>query len=239
MTEPSHPKDAATIILLRRQSGGGFEAFMTRRPDQMKFLGGMYVFPGGTVRPEDYTEGVLKRCRGLTVQEAQKIIGPTLGREICLGHWVAAVRELFEEVGILLCVTETGEPLKMSDEDRRDRTAARRLALIQREIDFQSFLESEGLLCDLTKLVYFSHWQTPQEFSMRFNTRFYLAELPPDQEPLPYSQEVTHSVWLTPERSLQLCEQGKLPLIFPTFACLRRLADFDTLESLAAEYGRG
>ena len=238
MTEQSYPKNAATVILLRRQSGGGFESFMTRRPDQMKFLGGMYVFPGGTVRKEDCTEGVLKRCRGLTPQEAQNIVGPTLSPEICLGHWVAAVRELFEEVGILLCVTETGELLKMAEE-RRDRAAERRLALIKGEIDFQSFLESESLLCSLTQLAYFSHWQTLYEFGMRFNTRFYFAELPLDQEPLPNSQEVTHGLWLTPERSLQLCEQGKLPLIFPTFACLRRLADFDTLESLAAEYGWG
>jgi len=239
MTEISHPKSAATVILLRPHPSGGFETFMTRRPLQMKFLGGMYVFPGGTVRKEDCTEGILKRCRGLTAREAQRILGATLNPEACLGHWVAAIRELFEEVGILLCVTETGEPLNLTDKNGRSCAVQKRLPLIKGEINFQNFLESERLICDLTKLAHFSHWQTPQEFAMRFNTRFYLAQLPSDQEPLPKSEEVTHSLWVTPERSLQLSEQGLLPVIFPTFACLRTLADFDTLQSLGAEYGLG
>ena len=74
---------------------------------------------------------------------------------------------------------------------------------------------------------------------MRFNTRFYIVQLPRDQEPLRNSQEVSESLWITPECSLILCEQGQLPVIFPTFACLRTLADFDTLKSLAAAYGLG
>jgi 8-oxo-dGTP pyrophosphatase MutT (NUDIX family) len=239
MSQLVHPKNAATAILLRPDPSGGFEVFMTRRPEQMKFLGGMYVFPGGTVRKEDCTDGILKRCHGLTRREAQRILGATLSPQICLGHWVAAVRELFEEVGLLLCVTETGASVNMAEKNRRDRIAAKRLALIEGEIDFESLLKSEELLCDLSKLGHFSHWQTPQEFAMRFNTHFYLVQLPPDQEPLPKSQEVTHSLWVTPERSLQLCEQGLLPVIFPTYACLRTLANFSTLQNLGAEYGLG
>ena len=99
-----------------------------------------------------------------------------------------------------------------------------------------TLLESEGLSCAAARLSYFSHWRTPEEFSTRFDTRFYLAPLPPDQDPLPISEEVAHSIWLTPERALRLCEKGDLPVIFPTFSSLRALADFDSLDNLLEEY---
>lgn len=236
MIERARPRNAASVILVRPDSGGGFEVFMTRRPPEMKFLGGMYVFPGGTVQKPDCANRVLERCRGLSAKEAHKVLGATLKPELCLGHWVAGIRELFEEVGVLLCVTETGQLVDMSDERRIASLTAKRNALIEEQIDFAALLESEKLFCDLTKLAYFSHWQTPGEFALRFNTRFYIAQLPPDQTPLPCSEEVTHSLWVTPEKSLQLSERGSLPVIFPTFACLRTLAEFDSAESLCAEY---
>lgn len=234
MSEPSHPKNAASVILLRPEASGGFEVFLTRRPVQMKFLGGMYVFPGGAVRKEDCTHAILKRCRGLTAQEAHSILDARLSPELCLGHWVAAIRELFEEVGVLLCVTETGEVLDISTIQR---SVEKRLALIKGQIDFRSFLESERLFCDSTALAHFSHWQTPRELPVRFNTHFFLARIPENQKPLPASEEVTHTLWLTPERCLQLSEQARLAVIFPTFASLRTLADFSTLKNAGAEYG--
>ena len=107
-----------------------------------------------------------------------------------------------------------------------------------RELSFQDLLVSEKLFCDAGALTYFSHWITPEEFPTRFDTRFYLATLPVDQVPLPTSQEVTHSLWTTPEDALRLCQESELPVIFPTFASLRTLADFDSLQSLLTEYQR-
>jgi 8-oxo-dGTP pyrophosphatase MutT (NUDIX family) len=234
--ETYRPKNAATVLLLRPKGEEGFEVFMTRRPAGMNFLGGMYVFPGGSVRKEDCSEGILRRCHGLTRQEAQRILGMHLSPELSLGHWVAGIRELFEEIGILLCLTESGAPLVMNEQRRKERLAERREALVKGTIDFQSLLESEKILCDLACLRYFSHWLTPEEFPIRFDTRFFLASVPSDQSPLPTSEEVTHSLWITPERSLKLCQQGSLPVIFPTFASLRTLADFETLDSLFADY---
>lgn len=233
MTETRHPKNAATVILLRPESSGGFEVLMTRRPPGMQFLGGLYVFPGGSVRKEDYSEGLLRRCRGVSREEARKIVGSELTPELSLGHWVAGIRELFEEVGILLCTAEDGgSPTKRV----RERLAQRRMALIEGSMSFQGLLESERLFCDLARLVYFSHWLTPAEFPTRFDTRFYLALLPSDQSPLSSSQEVVRTLWVSPERALDLCQEGVLPMIFPTFTSLRTLADFDSLESLCVEY---
>ncbi len=236
MIQASAPKNAASVILVRRGINGGFEVFMTRRPAGMNFLGGMYVFPGGTVRKEDYSEAVLRRCFGLSRQAAQKCLGSRLTPEFSLGHWLAAIRELFEETGILLCVTDGGKPLNMNDAQRRERIGEAHRALTQGTIDFQTFLESEELYFDASQLAYFSHWLTPAEVSTRFDTRFFVAHLPADQSPLSTSLEVIHSLWITSERSLELYEQGSLPMIFPTLASLRMLAEYDSLEALLSEY---
>ena len=237
MTKAAPPRHAATVILVRPAPQNAFELFMTRRPAGMGFLGGMYVFPGGSVAREDWSEPSLARCHGLSRRKAQTILGGHLNPEICLGHWVAAVRELFEEVGILACVTEAGAPVEMKDEERGERLAEKRKALVEGSLPFHSLLESEGLLCDASRFGYFSHWLTAEIFPIRFDTRFYIASLPPDQTPLSTSEEVSHSLWLSPDRALKLFEGGELPMIFPTFASLRTLADFDSLESLAREYG--
>lgn len=162
-----------------------------------------------------------------------------LSPELSLGHWVAGIRELFEEVGVLLCVSEQGAPPDMRQERLGDRLAQKRKDLIQGSTDFLTLLKSERLLCDAGCLGYFSHWLTPEESPIRFDTRFYLAVLPPDQIPLLTSEEVTHSLWVTPERALKFCERETLPMIFPTYSALRTLADFDSLESLFEEYGTG
>jgi hypothetical protein len=112
-------------------------------------------------------------------------------------------------------------------------------ALLKNSLSFISLLESEELRCDLASLGYFSHWQTPSQVSQPFDTRFFVAALPPEQIPLESSYEVTHSLWLAPERAMQLHERGQLPMIFPTFVSLRTLADFETLESVLKEFHAG
>lgn len=228
MTSNQTPKNASTVILLRSEESGGLEVYLTRRPDKMDFLGGAYVFPGGSVRKEDYLEKTLKRCAGVTPQEARNIIGAHLKPEVALGHWIAGIRELFEEVGVLLAVTPDGRSAKFSAEKRQ--------RVVQKQISFGEMLESENLFCDGSGLRYFSHWLTPEEFAVRFDTRFFIAVLPPDQTPLEKSEEVAHALWITPERAMQLYDKGSLPMIFPTYASLRTLADFDSIESLLNEY---
>ncbi len=230
MTSAREPRNAATVILLRAGENGGVEVFLTRRPEGMDFLGGVYVFPGGTVTKEDCSERMLKRCNGISAIDARNILGAHLKPDLALGHWVAGIRELFEETGVLLCVTENGRPLELNE--------AKRQRVVREQISFREWLESEGLRCDASRLFYFSHWLTPEEFAMRFDTRFFIALLPPGQIPLERSEEVAHGLWITPERAMQLYARGTLPMIFPTYASLRTLADFDSVESLFAEYGK-
>jgi 8-oxo-dGTP pyrophosphatase MutT (NUDIX family) len=228
-------KEAATTILVRPDSSGAFEVLLTRRPAGMKFLGGFYVFPGGTIRKEDYGSTALSHCRGLTAERAQQLLGSTLSPEFCLGHWIACVRELFEEVGVLLCASQQDVGSVPNSSGFKDWLEAKHQALLQGGLSFQNFLQSENLLCDLSRIRYFSHWQTPSEFRSRFDTRFFLASLPEGQTPLAVSPEVTEISWVTPDQALKLYGQDKLPIIFPTFATLRTLADFDSFQILARE----
>lgn len=238
MTKPNKPTLAAAVILLRHAEQNDFEVFLIRRPEGMPFLGGKYCYPSGAVREEDFAAPMIDRCSGLTPTQARDILGAHLSPREALGVWVAAVRELFEEVGVLLAVEESGAPLHL-DGERVGRLAKQHQALLNQVLSFRDLLEAEKLLCDLSGLSYFSTWQTPAHISLRFNTRFFVAALPPGQARLATSRESAHGVWLTPDHAMQLIDRGELPLIFPTFAALRTLADFDTLESVLREYRVG
>jgi len=238
MSEPRKPKLAATVILLRPAEAQGFEVFLTRRPDGMPFLGGMYCYPGGTVSKEDCRPATIARTVGRTPKQARQIIGAAFTPEEAIGLWIAAVREVYEEVGVLLAAEKSGRKLSMTPE-RSARLAERHSELSNKSLNFTEVLERENLYCDLSSLSHFSAWQTPAQFTMRFDTRFFLAALPEGQTPLPTSYEVAHSIWLTPDRAMQLFSRNELPMIFPTFASLRTLADFDTLDSVLREFDLG
>lgn len=230
MSEPARPRQASTVILLRTAGGSGFEVFLTRRPQGMPFLGGMYCFPGGTVRKDDHSTPLLRRCRGVDPGQARRIFGAQVDLRSTWGFWVAAIRELFEETGILLAVNAAGRSIAGG------LLASSLRLLTTKSSDFGDLLEQHDIYCDLARLVYFSRWQTPSENPVRFDTRFFLAALPEDQIPLATSEEVIHSVWLTPDEALERCSRGELPMIFPTFASLRTLADFSDLKSVIAEF---
>lgn len=232
----ARPRYASTIILLRPDLNGSFEILLTRRPPEMRFLGGFYVFPGGTVHKDDYSGKMLERCRGLSQIEAQKILGNRHDPELAIGHWIAGVRELFEEVGVLLCETETGEAIDLRDKATRKRFEAQRQAIVREELGLGEFLKAERLWCDLSRLIYFFHRVTPEFYSMRFDTRFYLAPLPEHQTPLARSEEVTHSLWLKPAAALSNVHRHDFPLLPPTTTVLEELAEIRSWKELRGRY---
>ena len=227
---------ASTVALVRPAADGEFEILLTRRPQEMKFLGGFYVFPGGTVHESDHSPQVLKRCRGLTGKDARKILGSQHQEDIALGHWIAVFRELFEEVSVLLCTSKSGDDVNAGDEETKRTIESKRRAIINQELDFGSFLESEDLYCDLSRAVYFDHWITPEIYSMRFDTRFYLARLPFNQIPLRHSEEVTDSIWIKPAEALRRNNHYDFPLIPPTTTVLQNLARLGSWERLQGNY---
>lgn len=239
MTEVVNPIKASTIVVVRPDFNGGIEVLMTRRRPEMQFLGGFLVFPGGGVENEDCSEKMLSLCRGLTRADAQKILGADIGPEMCLGHWVAAVRELFEETGIHFFVDENGMAPDVSQRDVAERLSEKRRALSNGAFLLTRLLESEKLFCDLGRLTYLFHRITPEKYSVRFDTRFYLAALPDNQIPLLSSEEVSESLWLTPQNAVDESASGKFSMMPPTLITLRTLAEHGSWQNLCAAFRLG
>jgi 8-oxo-dGTP pyrophosphatase MutT (NUDIX family) len=234
--EPAAPKKASTVILVRPTDDGKFDVLMTRRPQWMDFLAGHYVFPGGMLEEEDWSSDMLQRCRGLLALEAQAILGGTLSPELSLGHWITAIRELYEETGVLLGVSESGKPMDVERDGLRQKLEERRSELVQGKTSLHALLRAAGLCCDASRLVYFMHRITPEESPMRFDTRFYIGCLPLNQDPLAQSEEVAESVWVMPGEAVKRSAQGKLPIIRPTRIVLEQLAAFDSWTTLSKTY---
>jgi 8-oxo-dGTP pyrophosphatase MutT (NUDIX family) len=228
------PLLASTVVLVRGVESGGFEVFMNRRPDNMETYAGVYVFPGGCVEKDDFSTEMLALTQGLEPAEAQAALESDLAAEACLGHWVAAARELFEEAGVHFFVSTRAQDVDEMDLGRR--LAAKREALQQGELSLSSLLGAEGLACDLGRLRYFFHRTTPEHYKIRFDTRFYLASLPKNQTPLPTSEEVAESLWITPEAALAESESGRFPMMPPTITVLRTLAHYPAWSELCAFY---
>jgi 8-oxo-dGTP pyrophosphatase MutT (NUDIX family) len=230
------PRYASTVVLIRRDAEARVEILLTQRPAEMRFMGGFYVFPGGTVNEEDYCPQILERCRGLTGEQARVMLGSRHTAELALGHWLAVVRELYEEVGVLLCEELTGQPVDLLDRARRHRFEEKRRALVRGQLSFGAMLESERLFCDLSRISYFFHRVTPEFYPMRFDTRFYLAELPAHQTALACSEEVTQSLWIRPADALARPYE-ELPILPPTTTVLQRLAEIGGWEEVRGAYG--
>ena len=234
MTQPTLPRPASTVVLARPDACGGFEIFMNRRPEQMDTYAGIYVFPGGRVEQTDYSPKMVGLTRGLTLAEARQKLGGELDPELCFGHWVAAVRELFEEAGIYFFVPH--EAVGEGSDLLPQRLADLRASLQRGSIDLPSLLSTEQLNCDLAQLSYFYHRVTPEHYRVRFDTRFFLAALPAQQTPLHSSEEVTESLWISADEALQRSQAGTFPIMPPTVAVLRNLSSHRSWSALSEAF---
>ena len=230
---PATPLPASTVVLVRATDPGGFEIFMNRRPDKTAVYAGMYVFPGGRVEESDSSPNMLALIRGLTATEARLILGRALEPELCLAHWVAAVRELYEEAGVHFFVPQHGVCDKRAEKGLSERLALKRSLLQQGTIDLDSLLAAENLYCDLARLRHFFHRVTPEHYPLRFDTHFYLAALPPHQTPLHSSEEVSESLWISANDALEHAQSGEFPIMPPTVAVLRTLASHGSWNALS------
>lgn len=223
MAQPSIPLPASTVVLVRPDNHGAFEIFMNRRPEKMDTYAGVYVFPGGRVEAGDWSPAMLSLVRGVTPDEAQRALGSELQPEVCLGYWVAAVRELFEEAGIQLFIPQSGAQASSDQSQIAQRLSEKRSELQEGKYDFPNLMASEQLFCDVGRLTYFFHRITPEHYPVRFDTRFYLAALPLGQNPLHSSEEVSESLWISPQAAIDRSQAGNFPMMPPTVAVLRTL----------------
>src|SRR5437870_303581 len=143
MTQMIVPSKASTIIVIRPRAAIGFEVLLTRRPQEMPFLDGYLVFPGGAVEKQDYSERMFSHCRGLSPSKALSILNDNVSPKMSLNHWIATARKLFKESGIHFFVKQNGKPSDGKPNDTITRLAEKRKALSKGRIDLPHLLKSE------------------------------------------------------------------------------------------------
>ena len=221
------PRPASTILLLRDSAAAEIEVFMMVRHYEIDFNSGALVFPGGSVdkgdqeiiaRPELYSGG-----EGLD--------------PAALSFRVAAIRETFEESGILIARSKESNAL-VDAKRAAEIEAAHRVALCEGKTTFLDVLTRNELLLALNELVPYAHWITPEGMPKRFDTWFFLAAAPPEQVGAHDGKESTDSIWVSPGEALAGGESGRFKLPFPTTRNLIRLGKQKSVKA-ALEDSRG
>lgn len=235
---PVPARDAATIMLVRDAAGPqgpALEVCMLRRHLDSDFVGGAYVFPGGKVDEDDRSAAAVAVCTGRADAEASDLLGVARGG---LAFWVAALRECFEEAGVLLAYEGPAGanrvPVDLASPDARRRLAARRADLNGGRLGFLELLSAEGLHLAADRVHYFSHWVTPEAAPKRYDTRFFVAALPAGQVPVHDEHETVDTTWVRPADALARAEAGEFDLIFPTMKNLEAVSRFASSDDLLA-----
>ena len=226
MADGVQVRDAATVMLVRDAlDGTGMEVFMLRRNLNSDFVGGAYVFPGGAVDEADRHADLERICQGRSDAVASEQLGIESGG---LAYWVAAVRECFEEAGVLLAVPEgTDHVISFAEPDIEQRFSEHRRAVDSGERRLIEICEEERLRLDVDRIHYFSHWITPEGPPRRYDTRFFVAAAPPDQVPLHDDRETIANLWVRPQDALDRHAAGELDMIFPTIRNLMAIGRFE------------
>ena len=226
MSEPvPTPRDAATVLLFRGDTD--FEIFMVRRGARAQFMANAMVFPGGRLDEADCADDIAERC-ALNRRQAADLMGTTDGRR-ALGLLVAAVRETFEEAGVLLA-RRRGRPLTLNDPPDATRFQAHRDALNAHTVSFASILEAEDLVLAVDAVTYYTRWVTPTVEKRRYDARFLMARAPDGQRPLHDAHETTASEWLSPAAALAAYAAREIQLAPPTLRILRELGRVSSVD---------
>lgn len=228
---PLVPRPAATVLLVRdgESRDASLEVLMVRRNLRSDFVGGAYVFPGGAVEPDDGCDEMATHCDGPTEATASRHLGLAAGG---LGYWVAAIRECFEEAGLLLGRLAGSEIVSFADPVVAERFARHRLGLNGGSTRLLDICQAENLRLATDRLFYFAHWITPEGAVRRYDTRFFVAEAPRGQAPAHDAGETIAEVWLRPQDALALHREGAIDLVLPTVHSLRAISRFPDATSL-------
>ncbi|SRR6266699_716005 len=220
------PRLASAVMLLRDMTPGqGIEVFMVRRVIQSDFAPDVFVFPGGSVSADDRA-----------AEQAEQVFTPVApgkadpeGRTI-LGSGIraAAIRELFEEAGVLLAYR--GEQVLAIGEEDIARFDNYRQVFNQRNGSLIEMARAENLRLATDRLGYFAHWITPEGMPKRFDTHFFITTAPAEQQAAHDRLETSEGIWISPAEALASSERGEFPLVFATIHQLRELAAFHSVQ---------
>ena len=219
-------RPAATVMLIDDRPD--LQVLMMERHANTVFAGGMWVFPGGAVDHQDdarYFDGIVTHRDD---QQASQLMGLEEGG---LAYYMAAVRETFEEAGVLLALHQDETPLSITS-DNESRFDTWRDRLNAAEVDLKDILRSEALLADVGQMHYVARWITPLGSPRRFDARFFVARIPSEQVPLHDDGELVNSDWFSPREILERADSGDMVLMTPTLRMIRNLALFDSADQV-------
>ena len=222
---PAPTKPAATIVVLR-DGADGMEMFMVVRHHQIDFASGALVFPGGKVDPGDYDENLLPHLTGAAADADMRAMQ------------VAAIREAFEECGVLLA--REGDTEDLVSGARVQALDALRTELNDGKLNITDFVRNNNLTLACDRLVHYAHWITPEMMPKRFDTHFFLAIAPADQLLVHDGYESVDSVWLSPRAAMEDAASGARTIIFPTLCNIEKIADHASCaDAIAATQSSG
>ncbi len=214
------PIPSATIVMLRENPSAdkAMEMFMVVRHHQIDFASGALVFPGGKADPGDYDDVLLNHLDGASSDPDMRAMQ------------VAAIREAYEECGVLLARPQGGSAL--IDGDRLSMLEPFRKRLNDGEVSIAEFVSQQKLQLACDRLEHFAHWITPEMMPKRFDTHFFLATAPADHLAIHDGYESVDSVWITPKQAVADAEEGSRTVIFPTLRNIEKVAQYDSISSL-------
>jgi len=223
---PAVPRDAATVMLVR-PAPAGLEVYMLRRQASMAFAPGAYVFPGGSVDARDADEQV--SWTGPDAAEWGRIFAapPSLARALVC----AAVRETFEESGVLLAGPDAGRVVSGTGTAEWENDRA---ALLDRSMSLAAMMTRRSLVLRSDLLRMWAHWITPEVESRRFDTRFFVAAMPPGQHTRDVGGESDRVLWARPVQALEAQQRKEMSLMPPTQTALTEIAEFATVADVMA-----
>lgn len=233
-TMPATPRPAATIVLLRDDATDGMQLLLMRRNRNAGFVPGAWVFPGGRVDNEDGGAASVAGMDGLDAESAARRLDHH-GEPPAIGFYLAALREAFEETGILVARRPDGSAPPTAAESREVDTV--REAVMDDEISFAEAVARLGCRIAGNAIEYIAHWITPVPEPRRYDTRFFAARVAPDSTPIIDPREMTDALWVTPSEGLRRCEDGELPMVFPTIRTLEDLVEYASTDAALRGFG--
>jgi 8-oxo-dGTP pyrophosphatase MutT (NUDIX family) len=222
------PRPAATLVLVR-DAPAGMEVFMIRRTQSAVFMGGAHVFPGGGVDASDASVELAAHCEGLDDLEASRLLGVERGG---LAYWTAALRECFEEAGLLLAHDLDGLYADLNDTQHLHVFEQWRESIRAGRATLADLCREHDLRLAAGRLAYYSHWITQPGRPRRYDTRFFVAEAPLAQTASHDNSETVDNLWIQPAEALERHRRGELHLVFPTIKTLESIAGFKTAAAL-------
>jgi 8-oxo-dGTP pyrophosphatase MutT (NUDIX family) len=227
-TDPSNIRPAATVILIREKAGK-LQVYLMKRSSKSAFMAEKFVFPGGKLDSHDQLINIFSNNCDLKRNEIRARFGPELSDKLALAYCVAAIRETLEEAGVFLART-IGTPVT----DLAQINNLRLTANLDKDW-LVRLVEKEHWCLSISALSSWSHWITPADMKHRFDTRFFLTEMPAGQNCRPDARETVHGLWLNPEEALAANISGEVSLSPPTLVSLHELLNYPNLEGLRIE----